>query len=413
MSKHNKSHPSACPPLPRPKVAVVYHFFAHYRTAVMNELIHNSNCEFIAVGDDHDPTKSGIEAWKNCPSDRFIHAPCRKLFGPIMLQRGLLRLAIRRDLDAIIFLGNVFWPMTWLAAILARLTGKKVLFWTHGWIHQENGIIGAIRRRFYKIAHGLLLYGRTAKIIGIECGFDAESLHVICNSLDYECQKSSRSRVTDHRIRALREELFPKSNRPLIICTTRLIPVRRLDQLLEAMILLEKENHPVNLLLVGDGPEKESLQKFAAEKNLAVHFYGPCYDEDKLAELVMAANVTVAPGKVGLTAMHSLAFGTPVITHDDINQQMPEWESIIPGQNGDLFKHGNIEDLARVIGLWTTSQYPDESIRKTCHKIIDQFYNPAFQRRAIERAIAGQPADDLFWLKESTTKNSGFKTHAA
>jgi len=107
----------------------------------------------------------------------------------------------------------------------------------------------------------------------------------------------------------------------------------------------------------------------------------------------MSANVTVSPGQVGLTAIHSLAYGTPVITHNDPNDQGPEWEAIVPGQNGNLFKRGDIDDLARTIRQWCSHPWPDEGIRKQCVAIVEQFYNSDFQRRVLTHAVAGVPAD--------------------
>src|SRR5439155_1448825 len=105
----------------------------------------------------------------------------------------------------------------------------------------------------------------------------------------------------------------------------------------------------INVLLVGDGPEKESLQSMAARLRIPVKFFGACYDEATLARLTMVAHVTVSPGKIGLTAMQSLAYGTPVITHDDHTAQGPEWEAILPGRTGALFHAGDVRHLASVI----------------------------------------------------------------
>jgi glycosyltransferase involved in cell wall biosynthesis len=159
------------------------------------------------------------------------------------------------------------------------------------------------------------------------------------------------------------------------------------------MSVLRKEGFETSLLLVGDGPEREYLKQMAKDMCLLVHFYGPCYDEDRLAELIMSANLTVAPGKVGLTAMHSLVYGTPVVTHNDPSQQMPEWEAIIAGQMGDFFKHGDVEDLARTIHKWCARPWPDKNVRTACMDVIDRFYNPQFQHRVINRAVAGLPAE--------------------
>jgi glycosyltransferase involved in cell wall biosynthesis len=115
----------------------------------------------------------------------------------------------------------------------------------------------------------------------------------------------------------------------------------------------------------------------------------------------MAAHVTVSPGKVGLTALQSLAYGTPVITHDDPEAQGPEWEAIMPGRTGDFFRRGDVADLARVIRAWTREPVLAPAIRSECPRLIERFYNPVFQRRAIDRAVSGAPADDLFWMREA------------
>lgn len=87
----------------------------------------------------------------------------------------------------------------------------------------------------------------------------------------------------------------------------------------------------------------------------------------------MASSVTVAPGKVGLTAMHSMVYGVPVVTHGDASDQMPEWEAIIPGKTGSLFQSGNVQSLSDAILKWTQSQFPESTTQKECHKIIDRF----------------------------------------
>lgn len=101
-----------------------------------------------------------------------------------------LKLAMRRDIAVIIFLGNVNFLSTWLAALLAMLTRKRVLFWTHGWLRKEQGTKANIRNLFYRLAHGLLLYGNRAKMIGIENGFAKDRMYVVYNSLDYQTQKT-------------------------------------------------------------------------------------------------------------------------------------------------------------------------------------------------------------------------------
>ena len=325
---------------------------------------------------------------------RFVHAPCRKLFSVLFLQRGLLRVGWRRDLDAVVYLGNPYFLSTWLSAALARLTGKRVLFWTHGWTRTEAGLKAGVRNLFYRLAHGLLLYGHRARADGLAKGFDPGRLHVIYNSLDYEAQKQARDGVDPLALPQLKQELFGDATVPMILCSARLTPACRFDLVLDAMARLRAEQHPVNLLLIGDGPERAALEAQAQRLGVSVRFFGACYDENTLVRLTMAAHATVSPGKVGLTAIQSLAYGTPVITHDDRDAQFPEWEAIVPGATGDFFQRGDVAALARVIKSWTLQGAVSAETRRACHRQLDRFYNPTFQRRAIDRAVSGLPADE-------------------
>jgi glycosyltransferase involved in cell wall biosynthesis len=382
------------------KTAVVYHFFPHYRAGVLRELLRSPEHDYLFVADDEsvEPT---IKKWDIEDRARFLLAPCRKLAASFLLQRGLLRLGWRRDLQAVVYLGNPYFLSTWISALVARLTGKRVLFWTHGWTRHESGGKAVLRNLFYRIADGLLLYGHIAKMSGIRKGFAPDKLYVIYNSLDYEAQKQVRDRIDLAALPALKLRLFGEAHVPMVICCARLTPACRFDLLLQAQARLQAEGHRLNVLLVGDGPERTALAAQAKRLHVPVRFYGACYDENLLAEFTMAAHVTVSPGKVGLTAMQSLAYGTPVVTHDDFEAQMPEWEAILPGRTGDFFHRNDAADLARVIRRWTSTPQPDPAVRTECHRLVDRFYNPAFQRRAIDRAVRGAPADDLFWARES------------
>ena len=386
------------------KVAIVYHYFPHYRGPVLRELCASSEHEYILFGDDRalDPT---IKLWNCDVPERFHAARCynsRRL--GLLWQRGVIELARRRDVHAIIYLGNPYYLSTWMSAALARSAGKRVLFWTHGWTSFGGGPKSWLRNLFYSKADGLLLYGHYAKAIGMQRGFSPESLYVIYNSLDYERQRHVREQVSDDDIIDTRREFFANPQRPLIICSARLRGECRFELLIKAQAELDRTGHHINLLFVGDGPERQRLETLASSFGVSARFFGSCYDEPTLARLTMSANATVSPGKVGLTAMQSLAYGTPVITHSNLAAQMPEFEAIVAGRTGDFFRNDDIGDLARVIKQWTAASLPNSATRQQCHEVIERFYNPQFQRRAIDRAVRGLPADDLFWLREDATR---------
>ncbi|MBO4451294.1 MAG: glycosyltransferase family 4 protein [Bacteroidaceae bacterium] len=180
------------------------------------------------------------------------------------------------------------------------------------------------------------------------------------------------------------------NNLPVLIFIGRLTPIKRLDQLILALNLLHKRGSDYNLVFVGEGSEYTYLQRMIQEKDLSsrVWFYGSCYDETVNAELIYNADLCIAPGNVGLTAMHSMVYGTPVMTHNDKTWQMPEFEAISVGHTGDFFNRNDIEDMANKIELWfEKNKDTRERIRSNCFNEIDTSWTPAYQMNILKKQI--------------------------
>lgn len=391
---------------PRPrKVAVVCHYFPHYRTATLRRLAASKQNEYWFLAATWDPQRQGV---KGSPIEQ--HSRFRSLWtwrlGSLFFQPGLLGWALGRQVDTLVIAAVPHCLSYWIAPWLARLRGKRVIFWTIGWIQDERGPKNLLRVAFYSLANSLLMYGHYGKVLAMQRGFRPERMHVVYNALDYETQSRHRSAVTPEMIQETRRSLFPDPETPILVCCSRLQPHRQLGLVIAAMARLREQSVCPNLLLVGDGPEKERLQQQAAEAGVPVHFYGACYDEAILSRLIMSCDLTVAPGMVGLTAMQSLAYGTPVLTHDDPYQQAPESDALEPGLTGQFFRYQDVDDLARKIREWFAQRPDRDLVRQSCLRMIERFYNPEYQARVIERAVAGEPANDLFWMYETETGGS-------
>ena len=202
----------------------------------------------------------------------------------------------------------------------------------------------------YRHVAGTFVYGDRAKLLLIEKGIPQDKLFAIHNSLDYDKQKTLRQNIQPSKIFV---EHF-KNNLPTIIFIGRLTKVKKLDMIVDALSILRKENENFNLVFVGDGIERKRLEEKVITMHLqdCVWFYGACYDEKINAELIYNADLCVSPGNVGLTAMHALMFGCPVITHDCFEWQMPEYEAVQPYITGNFFKQDDVNDLANVIKHW-------------------------------------------------------------
>ena len=333
-----------------PRIAVIYTHFPHYRAAVFAALSQYRNCRFQFFYD-----ARGVAATIASGQTAGNHRPLPvRMWRGLMWQGGALRLALVGDFDAFVFLGNPFILSTWPAALVARMRGRPVAFWTHGWLRRERGVKASLRRAFYRLADMLLLYGYRARDIGIAEGFAPDRLRVIGNSLDYPAQKAARERALqagpDHP---------DNPGKPYFLTVARLVPEVRLDLAIAAMARLPAGTA---LVVAGSGPEREALAALAGQLGVDVRFLGAIYDEDRLARLFVGARAVVSPGKVGLLAIHALAYGAPVITHGNLDQQMPEVEVIEDGLTGALFRQDDVDSLTRSMAIFLDGGSDDKAL---------------------------------------------------
>ncbi len=301
---------------------------------------------------------------------------------------GITCLLSDKRYERYLMIGDVHDLSTWRMLILKNLLyrKKRIFFWTHGWYGKETKIERIIKRMFYRMVDGVFLYGNHAKKVMMQNGFNGDNLFVIHNSLDYNAQLEIRHQIKPTN---LYHNHFKNSNRNFVFLG-RLTTVKRLDILLEAIALLKSKGALYNVTFVGDGVERENLEQKASDLRIQeqVWFYGACFDETKNAEFVYNADICVSPGNVGLTAMHMLMFGTPVITHDRFELQMPEFESVVPYKTGLFFKYGDVNDLCAKIQEWfQVNGNLREHVRSKCYEEIDNSWTPEYQLKILHAVL--------------------------
>ncbi len=375
----------------KPRAAIVYHFYPHYRSGVFLALERRGKVSQHLFGQRTDPF-SEIEPWDIPPDIEFTETPIVSRNKTLIWQSKICSIWRDSEIEHVIFLGNAAWLSTWIAAALCRLSGKRVYFWTHGWVAPDSGLKRIVRSMFYSLPHRLLVYGPRAKRLGIETGFPEDRITVVFNSIDVDQIFVDGKEGFIAKGADIRREMFGDAKIPVIACSSRLTRVRRLDLLIDAVAKLREKGREMQVLLIGDGPERSLLESMARDHGVRVYFAGAVYDMETIRDYMSTATVTVAPGKVGLTCMQSLNYGIPVITHDNADNQMPEYEAIIPGRTGAFYREGDSESLASVIDDWTQTSFPSPDVRAACIATITEQWNPDNQAQIIERVITGKEA---------------------
>jgi glycosyltransferase involved in cell wall biosynthesis len=152
----------------------------------------------------------------------------------------------------------------------------------------------------------------------------------------------------------------PKSSRPAsnpahILCVGRLASEKGQALLLEAFAILTADGMPLHVRLVGDGPDRNWLERRAVELGIAstVEFTG-WVDQDQLMDLYREADLFVLP---------SLAEGIPMVLMEAMAMQIPCVapcitgipELIEHGVDGMLFAVADVEDLTKNISILLNS----------------------------------------------------------
>lgn len=281
---------------------------------------------------------------------------------------------------------------TWrLFRKVRRAKGRpRLMLWTHGWYGRESALQRFVKKLYYRYADTFLLYGNYARGLMEREGFEPGKLAVIYNSLDYDRQLPLRRQMQESDIFSRH---FPKPGHNLIFIG-RLTEEKRLDMIMQAMKRLQADGLELNLTLIGDGEMRRSLEEYVRKEGLQerVWFYGACFDEAENARLIYNADLCVSPGNIGLTAIHTMMFGTPCLSHDDFAHQGPEFEAIREGETGAFFRRGDADSLTEAIARWfKRPDYDRATTRELCFKEIDTRWNPDVQLELLHRLTDDTP----------------------
>lgn len=366
------------------KLCLIFNTPSLYRKLIYCRIDQQYDCDWY-FGDDDTNVKGFDTSCLHHPV-KYLHV--KNAGKSWSSTEGVISLLRDKQYDRYLMIGEARDITTWRMLILKNLfyREKKIYFWTHGWYGKESRIERIIKRLFYRMVDGVFLYGNYAKELMVKEGVREDKLFVIHNSLDYDTQLEIRKQI---RPSAMYHEHFKNNNRNIVFLG-RLTAIKRQDLLLEAVSILKQKGEIYNVTFVGDGEERKHLEQLSNDLGIAenVWFYGACFDEVKNAGFVYNADLCVSPGNVGLTAMHMLMFGTPVISHNRFELQMPEFEAVVPYKTGSFFKYGDVNDLADKIQEWfRVNGSLREEVRKTCYQEIDTQWNPDFQMNVIQSVL--------------------------
>jgi glycosyltransferase involved in cell wall biosynthesis len=336
------------------RIAICQPVVPHYRVPVFNRLAALPDIEltvFAAMG------AGSVRTASAGPSFRFDFRldPVRpvKVGGlQFKYQDSQVEAVDPGRFDLVILMWDAHYLSLWPAILRSRMRkGPPVVLWGHGVSKRESALRRGLRNFLGRRADAVMVYTRTvADSLIREYGFERERVFVAQNALDQAPIVQARQdwegdpgKLAEFRGR---HGLDPRWTLAFV---SRLEPDNGLDLLLAAFAEIRASRPEAKLVIIGDGTERERLERVAGEAGLAdaVIFVGALFQESEIAPWLFSAAAFCYPKNMGLSLLHGFGYGLPVVTSDNLQGHGPEIEALRPGQNGLLYRDGDASDLAR------------------------------------------------------------------
>lgn len=170
-------------------------------------------------------------------------------------------------------------------------------------------------------------------------------------------------------------ELSLPSSQPTVLFSGKLISRKRPFDLLEAYEGLSRDKTPFNLIFIGDGILRTSLEERIQERRLKYVRLVGFKNQLEISKYYAAGDVFVLPSQFdtwGLVVNEAMLFGMPIITTDQVGSG---YDLVEENQTGFVYPVGNVSSLVEKLNILVQdpqkSKWLGENAR---HKVLEYNY---------------------------------------
>ena len=179
-------------------------------------------------------------------------------------------------------------------------------------------------------------------------GASEEKLFFHPCSVDNRFLEEEAKILGSHKLELRQEIGVKRPELPAVLYTGKFIKRKRVRDLLEACQIIKGSNKHLtfNVLLVGDGPERENLEAFARKNNLEnVYFFG-FKNQSEMPLFYATSDIFVLPSSLDPSPKsinEAMNFALPVITTKDVGTAP---DLVLEGKTGLIYKTGDVIALS-------------------------------------------------------------------
>lgn len=321
------------------KVFFAFNHPAPYKVRTFNELAKDLD---IFVVFERNKAKNRPASFYNCNEYNFNHLFLKRgAFGDEQSNTGELKKYLKdhhNEYDIIVM--NGYSTLTEMRAIRYLIKNKipYVLQINGGIARQDNGLKKKIKTYFISHAYKYLSPNEEADKYLLAYGARKEDIfHYPYSTL--EAKDILAKPVSEEEKKAIKEKYqLPES--PLFIAASQFIERKNNVFMIE---LFKKTN--ANLLLVGDGKQKELYQKMIKEQDIKNVYLHEFVKKDQLYEMLQGGDYFITLSRediYGHSTLEALSHGLPVISSDRV---VSSRQIIENGKNGYIVDINNEEEI--------------------------------------------------------------------
>lgn len=343
------------------KVILFEPVLAHYRKDAFEIFRNTKDFEFIiAAGREY----QGIKSVVNEKDVLFNYISFKLLGHTFYYLKGALKYVLKNKKANIICTGvDIHLIHTLLICFIHKFLLRRNFFWYSHATFGKQGKFGIfIRKFFYRNSDGILAYNNKSLENLKSINYNPKNVIIVRNSNNFEDYGFLNYDIINRK----------QNNKLYLMYSGRLTKEKKIETILKsAKFLIENDFKDFKFHIIGNG-ELEYYKTRCKELDIFeyVEFLGPKYGQEA-HQYFLNSDLFIYPSGIGLSIVHALSFGLPIITTDKIELHFPEFELFKKDITGDFFVNDDADSLANKIIEWN-DKLKDEGKKKYAENCINR-----------------------------------------
>lgn len=266
--------------------------------------------------------------------------------------------------------------------ICAKMCGKKIIYTRHSVFPVSERVkkgIGRYANKFLNemLADEIIAVAEAAKENLTDGGISPKKIRVILNGVEPVEEK-------DEAVKAeVRAEFGIEPDDFVMGIMARLNKVKGHEYILKMAKRLKDEGRKIKVIIAGVGDEEERLKALAKELDIedTVKFAGFVKDVSRILSVMdLQLNASYGTEATSLALLEGMSLGIPAVVSDYGGNP----GVIFPGENGFLFKTGDVDDMVDKIKMIMDNKELYAAMKEKAKEIFNEKFTARIYARNIE-----------------------------